>query len=62
VQTIFIFFAVGGVGKLIYKNTEIKCLRCGKTSKGDVLFCPKCGNRIGWNNKQSKVVKRSNRE
>lgn len=44
-----IFFALGLVGKLIYMRKKIKCSKCKKIFRADIVFCPKCGNRLdGW--------------
>lgn len=44
-----IFFILGLLGKLVYMRKKIKCSNCGKTTRADVVFCPKCGNRLdGW--------------
>jgi len=44
-----IFFTLGLIGKLIYMRKKIKCSKCKKTFRADILFCPKCGNRLdGW--------------
>jgi len=47
-QALLIYFLIGFIGKLIFTNRNIRCSKCKKISQGDVVFCPKCGTRVGW--------------